>query len=272
MNFGGTVASSESLSLSSQPAVSRLTRAHDSVATGALKRFMDVAIAFVGIVVLSPILLAIALVLKCTGHAPVLFRQDRVGRNARIFKVLKFRTMHPVSSRLGTVTVKDDPRVTRIGSALRACKLDELPQLWNVLTGEMSLVGPRPDVPGYADKLEGESRKILGLRPGITGPATLYYRNEEELLAAAPEPTEYNDTVIYPKKVQLNLQYLEEWSPWRDLAFILVTPLPFLDRWLNVVPQDAALRQPTSQPEPSLLPEWFYAVPDPVNQSRLEPE
>jgi lipopolysaccharide/colanic/teichoic acid biosynthesis glycosyltransferase len=124
-----------------------------------------------------------------------------------------------------------------VGKFLRRFKLDELPQLWNVFMGKMSFVGPRPDVPGYADKLEEEARKILELRPGITGPATLYFRNEEELLAKAENPKEFNDRVIWPKKVQLNLCYYYHWSFWRDIGYIIVTVFPALDRFCNLIPQ-----------------------------------
>jgi lipopolysaccharide/colanic/teichoic acid biosynthesis glycosyltransferase len=127
--------------------------------------------------------------------------------------------------------------VTQPGTFLRRHKLDELPQLWNVLKGDMSFVGPRPDVPGYADLLTGEERRILDVRPGITGPATLYFRGEEELLAAADDPVAENDLVLYPKKTQLNLEYLDTWSLRHDLGYILVTVVPSLDRWLRLVPE-----------------------------------
>ena len=137
--------------------------------------------------------------------------------------------MYTDSEKEGFVTTKYDSRITPIGKFLRRFKLDELPQLWNVFIGKMSFVGPRPDVEGYADKLEGDAKLILELRPGITGPATIYFRNEEELLANVENPQEYNDTVIWPEKVKLNLEYLDNWSFWKDVGYILVTLFPILD-------------------------------------------
>jgi len=131
----------------------------------------------------------IAVLIKLDSPGPVIYSQWRVGKNGRLFKLYKFRTMVKDADRIGgTVTTDDDPRITRIGKILRKFKLDELPQLWNVLKGDMSFVGPRPDVPGYADKLEGDERIVLSVRPGITGPATLKYRNEEEILASVEDP------------------------------------------------------------------------------------
>jgi len=132
--------------------------------------------------------------------------------------------MRPIASAaIGDITLDGDPRITSLGRRLRHWKLDELPQLWNVLRGEMSLVGPRPDVPGYADRLIGEAREILQLRPGITGPATIKYRDEERLLARQSDPVAYNDRVVYPDKVRVNLRYLHRWSLANDIRCILVT-------------------------------------------------
>jgi len=128
----------------------------------------------------------------------------------------------------GSVTTAADSRVTPIGRFLRRWKLDELPQLWNVLTGSMSFVGPRPDVPGYADRLQGEDRRILELRPGITGPATLLFRDEERLLALAKNPQAFNDAVVFPEKVRINRKYMETASFWRDIGYILATVAPGL--------------------------------------------
>ena len=123
----------------------------------------------------------------------------------------------------GSITVGNDHRITPIGKFLRRWKLDELPTLWNVLKGDMSFVGPRPDVPGYADKLEGESRRVLEMRPGITGPATLKYANEEQLLAGVDNPIKYNDDVISPDKVRINLDYMNNLSMWTDIKIIFKT-------------------------------------------------
>ncbi len=154
----------------------------------------------------------------------MLFRQKRVGRNGKLFTMVKFRSM-TVSHNGSSVSVAGESRITPLGAKLRQYKLDELPELWNVLTGDMSFVGPRPDVPGYADKLEGNDRRILKLRPGITGPASLKYRNEEELLAQVDNPQEYNDTVIYPDKIRINLYYLDHYSFVKDIQMIVCTVL-----------------------------------------------
>ena len=151
------------------------------------------------------------------------FIQKRVGRHGKIFHVVKMKTMRPVASFETTVTRRGDPRITKLGAFFRRTKIDELPQLWNVLLGDMSFVGPRPDVPGFADKLQGEERAMLAIRPGITGPATLKYRNEEELLAGQNDPEAYNREVIWPDKVRINLEYIRNWSLRRDLQYILET-------------------------------------------------
>ena len=151
--------------------------------------------------------------------------QRRVGRNAKVFNVIKIRTMKPVVNLNINVTTSDDIRITTLGKLLRKAKIDELPQLVNVLLGQMSFVGPRPDVPGFADKLEGEDRAVLSVRPGITGPATLKYRNEEELLASINDPEAYNNEVIYPDKVSINLAYIKNYSLSSDIKCILSTVL-----------------------------------------------
>ena len=155
---------------------------------------------------------------------PVFFRQYRVGKDAKLFKMVKFRSMH-VGHHGSSVSVKGESRITPLGATLRKYKLDELPELWNVLKGDMSLVGPRPDVPGYADMLTGNDRKVLSLRPGITGPASLKYSNEEELLALQEDPIACNNEVIFPDKVRINLKYLEKQSLWLDLRIIVCTVL-----------------------------------------------
>ena len=223
------------------------------VQTCARKRVFDAAASLLGLLAGLPILAVVACLIKCTSRGPVFFSQERVGRNGKAFKIVKFRTMHVGASRGGPVTVDGDARITRTGRFLRKTKLDEWPQLWNVLLGHMSLVGPRPDVPGFADRLEGEAREILRLRPGITGPATLAFRNEEQLLSGVPNPKIFNDTVLYPLKTRLNLEYLNRWSFRRDIAFILVTAFPFLDRWLKVIPRNLdlscpAIMGPTTDP------------------------
>jgi lipopolysaccharide/colanic/teichoic acid biosynthesis glycosyltransferase len=151
------------------------------------------------------------------------FIQKRVGRHGKIFRVVKMKTMRPIASFETTVTRRGDPRITPLGAFFRRTKIDELPQLWNVLLGDMSFVGPRPDVPGFADKLQGEERAMLSIRPGITGPATLKYRNEEALLAAHADPETYNHDVIWPDKVQMNLDYIRNWSLRNDIQYIIQT-------------------------------------------------
>jgi len=151
------------------------------------------------------------------------FIQKRVGKNGKAFRVVKIKTMRPVAAFDTTVTRRGDPRITRLGAFFRRTKVDELPQLWNVLLGEMSFVGPRPDVPGFADTLKGEERVMLSIRPGITGPATLKYRDEEELLSAQEDPEAYNREVIWPDKVHINLDYIRNWSLARDIQYILET-------------------------------------------------
>jgi lipopolysaccharide/colanic/teichoic acid biosynthesis glycosyltransferase len=148
------------------------------------------------------------------------FTQDRVGKNGQIFRVIKIRTMRELPGFRTTVTIETDKRITRLGRFWRRTKIDELPQLINVFKGDMSFVGPRPDVPGYADRLQGEDRIILSVRPGITGPATLKYRDEEKLLASAEDPEEYNDKVLWPDKVHLNREYIIHWSFVKDLQYI----------------------------------------------------
>jgi lipopolysaccharide/colanic/teichoic acid biosynthesis glycosyltransferase len=187
------------------------------------KRFFDLTIALLGLIILAVPMALIAISIRIASGSPILFTQERVGKGGQIFYVKKFRTMSVRSVEDSSITVAGDSRVTAIGSYLRRWKLDELPQLWNVLVGEMSLVGPRPDVPGYADKLQGDDRKLLLLRPGITGPATLAYRNEEEILAKVSDPVQYNNEIIYPDKVRINLDYMEKCSLMQDLKYILET-------------------------------------------------
>jgi lipopolysaccharide/colanic/teichoic acid biosynthesis glycosyltransferase len=139
------------------------------------------------------------------------------------FKVIKLRTMRNIASINTTVTSLNDPRITPLGHFLRKTKIDELPQLINVFLGQMSFVGPRPDVPGFADRLMGEDRIILSVRPGITGPATLKYREEEELLAGQDNPEKYNDEIIFPDKVRLNREYVANYSFWKDIQYIYQT-------------------------------------------------
>ncbi|MBZ0129626.1 MAG: sugar transferase [Rhodobacteraceae bacterium] len=187
----------------------------------AVKRAFDIVAAALGLAVLWPLIgVTWYLAGRDTG-ASGFFRQERIGRGGRRFHVIKLRTMRPVEGT--TVTTTADARITPLGARFRRYKLDELPQLWNVLIGNMSFVGPRPDVPGFLDRLEGEEREILQLRAGITGPASIRYRNEEEILAEVDDPERYNAEVIWPDKVRLNLEYLRNWSFRKDIKYILQT-------------------------------------------------
>lgn len=190
-----------------------------------LKGLFDKIASLGGLLVLWPVLLicAILIRLKMPG-GPIIFKQQRVGQYGKLFTMYKFRSM-TVAHDGSSISVAGESRITPLGAKLRKYKLDELPELWNVLIGDMSFVGPRPDVPGYADKLEGKERDVLKLKPGITGPASLKYRNEEELLAVQDDPKRYNDEVIFPDKVRINLEYLNTWSFWRDIKIIIYTVL-----------------------------------------------
>ena len=211
-----------------------------------LKWIFDRVVALIGLLFLWPVLLVVAILVKVKmPGGPAFFVQKRVGKGGKLFNCHKFRTM-TVKHNGSTVSVSGDSRITPFGAILRHYKLDELPGLWDVLIGNMSFVGPRPDVPGYADKLEGKDRDILKLRPGITGPATLKYRLEDEMLADVRRlmteggciPQEqigklsdqelavwYNDNVIYPDKVRLNCYYYRHYSFIKDIQMILCTVL-----------------------------------------------
>ena len=187
------------------------------------KWIFDRTAALIGLLLAWPLLLIIAAAIKIKmPDGGVLFRQRRVGQYGRLFTLVKFRTM-TANHHGSCVSVAGESRITPLGAFLRKRKLDELPELWNVLVGDMSFVGPRPDVPGYADELQGEERRILELKPGITGLATLKYRNEEELLAAQPDPERYNDEVIYPDKVRINLEYARTRTFIGDIVIIMKT-------------------------------------------------
>jgi len=188
-----------------------------------LKFIFDRVMALLGLIFISPLLLVVAILIKVKmPGGPVLFKQKRVGKKGKLFTIYKFRTM-VVDHGGSSVSVAGESRITPLGATLRKYKIDELPELWNVLIGDMSFVGPRPDVPGYADALTGDDAEVLKLRPGITGPASLKYRNEEELLSNVENPQKYNDEVIYPDKVRINRYYLHHYSFWMDLKIILAT-------------------------------------------------
>ena len=208
-----------------------------------LKCIFDRLVSLIGLLVLWPVLLVVAILIRIKmPGGPVFFKQKRVGRHGKLFTMVKFRSM-AVEHGGSSVSVAGEARITPIGAKLRRYKLDELPELWNVLVGDMSFVGPRPDVPGYADQLKGDDRRMLELRPGITGPASLKYRDEEELLAVIDKALkdggevkladgrvvksveDYNDIVIFPDKVRINLYYLDHYSFWKDIQMIFATVL-----------------------------------------------
>jgi len=188
-----------------------------------IKRIFDFVVSVVGLFFLWPLILVCILIARWDTGLSGLFVQSRVGQFGNLVQVRKIRTMVQIDGVNSTVTVVGDRRITPVGAAMRRWKLDELPQLWNVFVGDMSFVGPRPDVPGYADQLKGENCKILQMKPGITGPATIKYRNEEELLSSVDDAKEFNDSVLYPDKVKINLDYMERWSLLGDIKYILIT-------------------------------------------------
>ena len=191
-----------------------------------IKYLFDRVVSLIGLICLSPVFLVVAILIRVKmPGGPVIFRQKRVGRHGQLFTIYKFRSMSAAPSDKLSIAAAEQNRITPLGEKLRRYKLDELPELWNVFKGDMSFVGPRPDVPGYADKLQGEDRKILELRPGITGPASLKYRDEEYMLLQVDDPKKYNDEVIYPDKVRLNLYYLHHYSFLKDLEMIVCTVL-----------------------------------------------
>jgi lipopolysaccharide/colanic/teichoic acid biosynthesis glycosyltransferase len=188
-----------------------------------IKRLFDIIFSLIGLVIFFPLMLLIACLIKVTSLGSIFFIQERVGQYSKPFNMIKYRSMSIDSDKMNAISVKGDERITRIGVFLRKYKLDELPELWNVLVGDMSFVGPRPDVSGYADKLEGEDMLILELRPGITSKASLKYANEEGILALQADPVKYNDDVIYPDKVKLNLDYFHNNSLLGDIKIIFAT-------------------------------------------------
>ncbi len=188
-----------------------------------VKRLFDLSVSFIGLLATWWIIVIAIIAARHDTGMSGLFRQRRIGRHGMEFEILKIRTMRIIEDVDTTVTQATDPRITRLGQFFRRTKIDELPQLWNVLKGDMSFVGPRPDVPGFVDQLEGEARVILTIRPGITGPATLRFRNEEKILAGVDDPEKYNYEVIFPEKVRLNMNYIRNYSFFDDLKYLTKT-------------------------------------------------
>lgn len=187
------------------------------------KRTFDIVFSFLGLLFIWWIIVAAALLAKTSTRRSGVFKQERVGMHGVVFNVLKIRTMRVDSDIQTSVTTSSDLRITRIGAFLRKTKIDELPQLWNVLIGDMSFVGPRPDVQGFADKLKDKDQLFLSIRPGITGPASIKYRNEEGLLDTCNDPELFNRSVIFPDKVKINIDYIQNYSVAKDFYFILKT-------------------------------------------------
>jgi len=187
------------------------------------KRLFDILLSAIGVILTSPIVLISWLIASFETKSNGMFVQERVGKDGKFFHIYKIKTMKKVSGLDSTITASNDVRITKRGAFFRKTKIDELPQLFNVLIGDMSFVGPRPDVAGYADKLTGDDRIILTIRPGITGPASLAYKNEEDILAKQENPKHYNDTVIWPDKVRINRDYIKNWSLKKDIGYIIKT-------------------------------------------------
>ncbi len=199
-----------------------------------MKKAFDILFSIVGLICLSPLFVVVAIVIKITMPGPVFFKQMRIGYLGKPFTIYKFRSM-VINKSSVSVTLKSDRRITPFGSFLRNSKIDEFPQLWNILIGDMSFVGPRPDVPGYADQLEGEEKIILSVKPGLTGLDSVKYPDEEEILHDQKDPEKFYDEVLYPDKVRININYIEHKSFMLDLRIIMNTLLgrKFKEDWLN---------------------------------------
>ena len=187
------------------------------------KQIFDFIVSFFGLLATWWIILIAWIVASIETKSNGFFVQKRVGKDGKLFNVYKIKTMKKVDGVDTTITSANDIRITKSGKFFRDTKIDELPQLFNVLVGDMSFVGPRPEVEGYADRLVGDDRVVLSIRPGITGPASLKYKNEEEILSKQPNPKEYNDRVIWPDKVRINKEYIKNWSLKKDIGYIIKT-------------------------------------------------
>jgi lipopolysaccharide/colanic/teichoic acid biosynthesis glycosyltransferase len=189
-----------------------------------LKRAFDIVAALLGLIVLSPLFAIVALIIRLQDGSPIFFRQERIGRGGTPFRMWKFRTMVRHAEHLGApLTVGRDPRITAIGHWLRKLKIDEFPQLINVLKGEMSLVGPRPEVAKYVVMYSPHQQRVLDLIPGITDPSSIRYRNESEFLATSPDPERTYVEIVMPDKIRINLEYAEGASAWSDVVVVLQT-------------------------------------------------
>jgi len=190
------------------------------------KRVFDLLLSLLGALFSLPIILVAWIVAALETRSNGFFIQQRVGKDGKLFNIIKIKTMKKIKGADTSITASNDRRITKSGAFFRNTKIDELPQLWNVFLGQMSFVGPRPDVLGFADLLQGDDRLVLSIRPGITGPASLYFKKEEELLATVDNPEEYNKEVLFPKKVLINLEYIRNYSVFMDFRYILGTVIP----------------------------------------------
>lgn len=196
------------------------------------KRVFDICFSLIGICTLTPLFLVVAALLKHDSKGPLFYRQVRVGLHLKTFKLIKFRSMYPDSEAAGLLTVGGhDARITKFGTWLRKYKIDELPQLFNVLRGEMSLVGPRPEVPKYVALYNADQKKVLNVKPGITDWASVYYLEESDMLAATDDPEKYYISTIMPSKISWNLAYAEHHNLWVDIRIILYTLKHIMIQW-----------------------------------------
>ncbi len=180
-----------------------------------LKRLFDIAVSLIGLVLLSPFMIVLAIMVKLDSPGPVFYRAPRAGKDGKVFRMYKFRSMVVDAPKVGpAITVDKDPRITRVGAKLRDSRLDEIPQLINVLKGEMSMVGPRPEAPYYVEMFSDEQREVLRVKPGMTGPAQVAFRHEEEELTDVENLDEEYMNVVLPPKLALDKQYIEQLSPW----------------------------------------------------------
>jgi lipopolysaccharide/colanic/teichoic acid biosynthesis glycosyltransferase len=202
-----------------------------------IKRIFDVVVALIGLILLSPVMLVIAILVKLDSPGPIFYRAPRVGKDGRLFRMYKFRTMVANAEKMGpAITVDRDPRITRIGARLRSSRLDEIPQLINVLRGEMSMVGPRPEAPYYIERYSPEQREVLRVKPGMTGPAQIAFRHEEEALSNPKTLDDEYMNVILPPKLAMDLKYIEQQSLGLDLRILFRTAwVLFADRFVGPV-------------------------------------
>lgn len=208
-----------------------------------VKRSFDIVMSLIGLVALGWLIALCWLVATLDTRRNGFFTQERIGKDMRVFRIIKIRTMREVAGITTVVTSRKDPRITFIGGWIRRLKFDELPQLINVLLGHMSFVGPRPDVAYFAELLRGEDRKIMSVRPGITGPASLTFIDEEAMLADSQDPEQYNLEVLFPAKVNINRYYVENYKFYKDIIYILATIFPFVRRMLILPPTTAIVNK-----------------------------